>query len=83
MKFELRTSPNASTSCVLEDACVIDNSLDEAAQLRQLVLPRPVPGLVDFGIPLAPVEGEPDPALAVRFFPPFILLYLQFMLYPL
>jgi len=83
MNFELRTSPNASTSCVLEDTCVIDNSLAEAVQLRQLVLPRPVSGLVDFGISLAPVEGEPDPALAVRFFPLSIHLYLQLMLYPL
>lgn len=77
-----RTSPSASTSRVLEDARLVDDSLDEVAQLRQLVLPRPVPGLLDFGIPPAP-EGEPDPALAVCAFPlPILLAASAHILYP-
>jgi len=74
-----RTSPSASTSRVPEDARSVDDSLDEAAQLRQLVLPRPVPGLLDFGIPPAP-EGEPDPALAVCAFPLPMLLVASYTL---
>ena len=79
MTTSQRTSPSASTSRVPEDARTVDDSLDEAAQLRQLVLPRPVPGLLDFGIPSAP-EGEPDPALAVCAFPVPILLAASYTL---
>ena len=63
MTTSQRTSSNTSTSRVPEDARTVDDSLDDAAQLRQLVLPRLVPGPLYFGIPPAP-EGEPNPALA-------------------